>query len=260
MGRVAGEVMAKQLVQPIVVPPYTPQPAVTPTVTPPAEDYKEFIWEETLAADTRDREIRLGIDARAFNIRFDREIKVKFFREYVTIPSSESPFSAVFPTAIRRIYVTAERGAAVKMLASNLPIQVSFGRAKLEGTATASFSSLQSYWYYATSGILNALSHETYVATSSEDEPYVVPDNKRLIIDLVTLSSDVKGAVQQVDLWEYKADGTLYRFGGSYFDCVVPLHFRVPLAAGSQLWFTWWNWDFDSRTIWMVVNGWEEWV
>jgi hypothetical protein len=259
MGRVAGEVMAKRIVMPPVVVPGV-QPGAQPA--PPAilpEEYKEFVWEETLAAGTQDREIKLGIDARAFNIRTDRELKVKFFREYVTIPSSESPFDVVFPTPVRRIYVTATAGAAVKMIASSQPIQVSFGRAKLEGVAAASFSSGQSYWYWASMVAQPAMSYNTWVAMKADGSAYVVPDGKRLVIDLVTLSTDVKGAVQQVDLLEYKSDGTLYRFGGAYFDCVVPLRLRVPLAAGSQVWIRTYNWDTDDRNIWVVINGFEEW-
>lgn len=262
MGRVAGEVIARQIALPQVITP--PAPGVTPAPAPPApvapEELREFIWEETLAPDTEDREIRLGIDAKVFNIRTDRDIMVKFFKNYTTIPSSESPFNAVFPVPVSRVYVTAAAGADVKMIASNMPIKVSFGRAKLEGSGIQSLATLQSYWYWTIQISHPANTYVEWIVAGSDGNPYTVPENKRLIIDLVTLSSDVKGAVQQVDLIEYKSDGSNYRFGGAFFDCVVPLKMRVPLAEGSQIGIRTYNWDIDDRIIWVVINGWEEYL
>ena len=259
MGRVAGEVIAEKIsTVPIPVAPYIPP--VTPPAVPPEEEWKEFVWEETLDTNTRDREIKFNMDAKAFNIRTDREIQAKFFRNYITIPSSESPFSVVFPLSISRVYITALSGAAVKLIASTHPIQVSFGRAKLEGSASPSLSSVQSYWYWASQISQPALTYTTWTVTGPTGAAYTVPDNKRLVIDLVTLSTDVKGTVQQVELLEYTSGGTTYRFGGAFFDCVVPLRLRVPLSAGSQVLLRTYNWDIEDRTIWAVINGFEEYV
>ena len=239
--------------------------AIAPPPVEPPKPEAPYYWEDSLPAGTRDLELKLGIRARYLHVRTDRDISVKIdMPGWAAIPvmAAESPFKMALPPNLytSRVFITALAGGTVKVIAAVSPIDISFGRAKLEGTGIQSFSVGQTYWYYAVSAILDAVSHTTYVAAVDAGVPYVVPDNKRLVMDLVTLSTDVKGAVQQVDLLEYKADGTFYRFGGAYFDCVVPLHLRVPLAAGSSFAFTFWNWDSDARTIWMVANGWEEWL
>ncbi|GAI58055.1 unnamed protein product, partial [marine sediment metagenome] len=146
MGEEIGDTIARRM-----------KPKEEPTIPPSPP----LIWEETLPVGTRDKEIILGIKAKALNIRTDRDIVVNLYvraddREVkrwppIPVPASESPLDLVLPEGewIERMFITASAGATIKAAASVRPISISFGRAKIEGTAVASFSPMQSYWYWA---------------------------------------------------------------------------------------------------------------
>ncbi|MBW2673168.1 MAG: hypothetical protein JRD89_07100 [Deltaproteobacteria bacterium] len=256
-----GEAVAARVMAPRPAAPFPPPEPAPPEVAPPKVRY----WEKTLPRGTSNHPIDLNMDARYFIFRTDRDIEVDMDLpdwSPITVPAAESPFRISLPegTSKTRIYITAEVGANVGVLFSNQPIEWEFGRARSEGTAIESFADRQSYWYWASQIEQPAMSMSEWIVSTAEGVPYVVPEGKRLVIDLVTLSTDVAGVVQQVELLERKADGSLYRFGGAFFDCVVPLHLRVPIAAGSQVRIRTYNWDSDDRTIWVVIHGWEEWL
>jgi len=239
--------------------------ALPPAEIPVAEARMEapFFREFDLPAGTRDYELKLGIKARFLKVFTDRDLKVRPELpgwQAIPVPAAESPFKLPLPPNVwvSRVFLTALAGAHVKVIASVTPIDISFGRAKIEGTAIPSFATGQTYWYWASQISQPAETYSTWVVATATGAPYEVPDNKRLVVDLVTLSTDVKGAVQQVELLERKTDGTLYRFGGAFFDCVVPLHMRVPLSSGSQVWIRTYNWDTEDRVLWVCMNGWEE--
>lgn len=243
------------------MPPAMP-PAVPPPVpTPPAAPLVLPVTIERTIPPNKWEEIRLGMKTRTIYIHTDRDLRVKLkgIGPEIPVPASESPFWTTTPPnlVIDRISVLSHTGANIKVTISEFPIY--WGRASPESSPPPSFSRRQTFWYWAATITQPAGTWTDWTLAGPDGLPYTVPAGRRLVIDLVNLSSDIAGVVQQVDLVEVQADGTRYRFGGSFFDTHAPLHMRTPLSAGSQVHMITYNYDFTAaRRIWVKIDGFEE--
>lgn len=121
-------------------------------------------------------------------------------------------------------------------------------------TASPSYSGKQSNWYYSATVTEPASSYSSWYA----GVPYVVPAGRRFIVEFINVSSNVAGVVQELNLVEETAVGTLYMFLRLYFDTHGSANIRVPLSTGSKLYFTVYNNDIAERKINVKIDGFEE--
>lgn len=221
-------------------------PAAPPrvAVAPPEKKIVPNYIELDLPSDTKGHEVNFGIRARSVNIRTDNDISVRLSRGARPIPvaATDSPFNLNISEGwIERVWLTSLYGANVKIFCSTVPVSVSYGRKELP-TAYR--------WHWAAQVAQPA-------GTLSEYDVYTVPSDRRLVIETVALSSDVKGVVQRVDFLE-GPEVPLYRFGGTFFDCQAPLLLNYKMVGGKILKIRTYNYDTAERIIWVIISSREE--
>lgn len=221
-------------------------PAVPPRVeaAPPEGPIVPRQIELDLPSGTKRHEVNFGIKAMSLNIRTDGDISVRLSRggPSISVLADDSPFNLVSSKRyIERIWLDSAYGATVKVLCATDPVSVSYGHKELP-TAYR--------WHWAGQITQPA-------GTYSEYDVYTVPSDRRLVVESTYLSSNVKGVVQQVDMLEW--DGaTLYRFGGTFFDCQAPLPLSYKIIGGKSLRIRTYNYDTEERVIWVVIMSREE--
>jgi hypothetical protein len=229
----------------------------------PAEEPEElgpppFYWEGKLPAGTRDYVLEFGMRARYLQIRYDEDISVRIDRPgwgAIRLSAAESPFEYPLPGKLytERIFIDAEKGAKLKVFASTRDVRVRFGRATMRDPSTGSF------WYWQSGIPQPAGTYSTWIAATSGGVPYEVPAGRRLVVEHVFLSCDVKGEVQRVDLYDYDpATGSIYRFFSTYFDLELSRRFHYPLPEGHQLWIQTYNYNSEDREFRVTIHGYEE--
>jgi len=224
----------------------TPVPTVPPkvVVAPPKGPIVPMYIEMPLPAGTKRYEVNFGIKAKSINIRTDEDISVNLSRGGRPIPilADDSPFNLNLSEGwIEKIWLNSDYGATVKILCATESMSISYGRKELP-TAYR--------WHWAGQVTQPAL-------TLSEYEVYTIPRDRRLVVENAYLSSSVKGVVQRVDFLEW--DGaSLYRFGGTFFDCQSPLPLNYSMTGGKTLNIRTYNYDTEDRIIWVVIMSREE--
>lgn len=229
----------------------------------PAEEPEElgpppFYWEGELPSGTRDYVVEFGMKARYLQIRYDEDISVRIDRPgwgAIRLAAAESPFEYPLPGKLytERIFIDADNGAYVKVFASPKHVPVRFGRAMMRDPPTSSF------WYWQSGWTVEAGSSDLSIAATSAGTPYEVPPGKRLVVEHVHVSTEVKGEIQRVDLYDYDpATGDLYRFFSTYFDLETERRFHYPLREGHWLLIETYNYNSEPREFRVTIHGYEE--
>lgn len=227
------------------IPPAVP-PAVLERVevVPPEKKVVPRYIELDLPAGAKGHEVNFGIKARSINIRADQDISARLSKGGPSIPISaaDSPFTLNLSRGwIEKIWLNSPYGANIKIFSATEPMSVGYGRKELP-TAYR--------WHWA--GLVTQPA-----GTLSEYDVYTIPSDRRLVVESATLSSDVKGVVQRVDFLEW--DGaTLYRFGGTFFDCQAHVPINYKMSGGKMLKMRTYNYDTEDRIIWVIISSREE--
>lgn len=239
--RLVEAVMVRRRPAPPVAPPAAPERV---GVTPPTKKVVPNYIELDLPSGTKGHEVNFGIKAKSLNIRVDQDISVRLSRGGPSIPISaaDSPFTLNLSRGwMEKIWLNTPYESNVKVFCATEPMTVNFGRKEIP-TAYR--------WHWAGQALQPA-------GTLSEYDLYTIPSDRRLVIESATLSSDVKGVVQRVDFLEW--DGaTLYRFGGTFFDCQSNLTLNYKMSGGRSLKMRTYNYDTEDRTLWVMVSSREE--